>query len=170
MAIEGKIAQFQIIPRYEITLFGRTYYIIESTDEVPVIVRIANTGQFLVTPKVKVKVIGSFGQTKTKDLFSANVLRHSERLLLQEEPPVCSRCKTPISAVFNGLFFGRYTLSAEMTFDNANKKIFATTEFWAFPIRLIGLISLISLISLMSLIRLIRHKKYPKKRDDLHRK
>jgi len=170
MPIEGKIAQLQVIPRYSLSLFGKTFTIVESNDEVPVVVKIANTGQFMVTPQVTLKLVSSLGKSETKKLFPANVLKNSQRLMVQEEFPECKRCKIPVSTVFKGWFFGKYTVSAAMTFEFADKKIYATTEFWAFPIRLMGLMGLISLVSLISLIRLMRHKKHTKKGGDMHGK
>ena len=131
-----KVAQFQIIPRYQFRLFGKTFLVIEPTDEVPVILKLANTGAFLITPEAKIQVKGPFGINKSKKMLGVNVLSSSQRLLTTRTLDSCQRCQTQPSTVFSGFYFGKYQLSADIGFAGVNQKIFAASEFWALPIKL----------------------------------
>jgi len=131
-----KVAQFQIVPRYQFRFFGKTFLIIEPTDEVPVILKLANTGNYFVAPEAKVSLRGPYGIRQSKKLLPQNILRNSERLLVRRELESCARCQTAVSTVFNGFYFGKYQLSADIGFAGLNQKIFATSEFWALPIKL----------------------------------
>lgn len=154
-----KIAQFQIIPRYKFNFFGKTFLIVEPTDEVPVILKLANTGQYLVTPDASIHLQGPFNANKQKKLLTQNVLSHSERLLVKRELDECIRCKTLPSAVFKGFYFGKYQLSADIGFIGINQKIFATSEFWALPIGLTKNILILFFISILVLLGLRKFKK-----------
>jgi hypothetical protein len=130
-----KVAQFQIVPRYQLKFFGKTFLIVEPFDEVPVMFKLANTGDFLVTPEVKIQLKGPFGVNKTKKMLPVNILASSQRQLSQKEPSDCQRCQVPPSTVFSGFFFGKYQLAADIGFVGVNQKMFATSEFWALPIK-----------------------------------
>ncbi len=134
--IQGHIAQLQTIPRYRIKLFGKTFELFESGDEIPVVLKVANTGNYLFVPKATIRLKGAFGVEATRKLLPVNVLRKSERLLTLEEPDRCSRCRRPVSAVFRGFYFGKYLLSAEVEFEGGNQKITAQNEFFVLPFRL----------------------------------
>jgi hypothetical protein len=131
-----KVAQFQIVPRYKFNFFGKTFLIVEPTDQVPVILKLANTGNYFVTPEAKISLRGPYGVNKSKKLLPQNILRNSERLLLRAELEECSRCQTAVSAVLSGFYFGKYQLTADITFAGLNQKIFAESEFWALPVKL----------------------------------
>lgn len=131
-----QIAQFQIIPRYRFKLFGKTFLIVEPFDEVPVILKLANTGNYLVAPQATINLQGPFGVKQKAKLLSVNVLRSSERLLTKRNLDECERCQTQPSAVFHGRHFGKYRISADIGFTGINQKIFANSEFWALPIKL----------------------------------
>jgi len=131
-----KVSQFQIVPRYKFNFFGKTFLIVEPTDQIPVILKLANTGNYFVAPDAKINLRGPYGIRQSKKLLSQNILRNSERLLIRRELDVCDRCQTAVSAVFNGFYFGKYQLSADIGFAGLNQKIFATSEFWALPIKL----------------------------------
>ncbi len=135
---EGKVSLFQVIPRYKFTLFGRTFYIIEPTDEVPVVLKVVNTGRYMVVPQAKVMLKGPLGIRKSVEMVPVNVLKSSERLLTKSEPDECRRCRIPVSAVFDGLYFGKYHLSTEIELEGATQKIFAESVFWALPVKLTG--------------------------------
>jgi len=131
-----KVAQFQIVPRYKFNFFGKTFLIIEPTDEVPVVLKLANTGKYFVAPEAKISLHGPYGINQSKKLLPQNILRNSERLLLRPELEECERCQTAVSAVFSGFYFGKYQLTADITFAGLNQKIFAESEFWALPVKL----------------------------------
>lgn len=146
---EAHIAQFQIIPRYEFSLFGTKYYFIESYDEVPVVLKIANTGAHLVVPESVIRLRGPFGINHKKKLLPLNVLRRSERIMLEEGETICKRCTRVVSTVFNGFFLGKYTVTADVEYGGSNKKQFASMEFWAFPIRLLQWLILLLSVSFL---------------------
>jgi len=154
-----KVAQLQIIPRYRLRLFGKTFLIVEPNDEVPVVLKLANTGRFLVTPKAKIRVKGPFGVNQTKKMLGLNILAGSQRLLTKQQPDECQRCQTKPSAVFKGFYFGKYQLSAEIAFFNVNQKLFAETEFWALPVRLSITVLALFLLSFM-LLFFLKKKHY----------
>jgi len=155
-----KVAQFQIIPRYKFHFFGKTFLVIEPTDQVPVILKLANTGNYFVAPEAKVSLRGPYGIRQSKKLLPQNVLRNSQRLLTTAEPPQCERCQTAVSAVFNGFYFGKYQLSADIGFAGQNQKIFATSEYWALPIKLTRIVLGLFLAAGMLLLFLKSRHKY----------
>lgn len=147
-----KVAQFQIIPRYQFRFFGQTFWVIEPTDEVPVILKLANTGDYLVSPEATIQIKGPFGVNQKKKMLAVNILSHSERLLTKREPDECLRCQTDPSAVFNGFFFGKYQLSADIGFVGVNQKIFATSQFWALPIKSTQIVTALFLLASVLLL------------------
>lgn len=153
-----KLAQFQVIPRYTIKLLGKSFWILEPGDEIPVILKLANTGQFMVTPQAKIQVKGPFGVNQSKKMLAVNILAHSQRLLTKQELDSCAECQTLPSAVFNGFFFGKYRLSADIGFKDINQKLFAVSEFWVLPVRLTVWVSALFLFSVVLLLFL--KKKY----------
>lgn len=153
-----KVAQFQIIPRYNLKLFGKTFLIVEPTDEIPVILKLANTGQYLVTPEVKIQVKGPFGINKSKKMLSTNILASSQRLLTKQELDECASCQTLPSAVFTGFYFGKYQLLADIGFIGVNQKLFAQAEFWALPVRATGIVLALFLFSIV-LLFFLKHQK-----------
>lgn len=130
---EGKIAQFQVIPHYSFSFMGKDFALIDSGKKVAVILKVANIGTNVITPDAFIRLKGPFNLNKKKQLLSFNILKRSTRYLYQEDAS-CNYCKGPFSTVFDGFFFGNYLLSTEIEFEGANKKIFASTEFWAFPV------------------------------------
>lgn len=152
-----KIAQFTIVPRYKFSLFGKQFLVVEPTDEVPVILKLANTGSYLIAPDVKLNLRGGNGVTRSRKLLPQNILRNSERVLMTKELEKCSYCRTATSAVFEGYHFGKYFLSADISFTGLNQKIFAQTEFWALPVRLTK--TVMALFFLMSLLLYILSRK-----------
>lgn len=156
--IQGHIAQLQVIPRYRIKLFGRSFDLFETNDEIPVVLKVANTGNFLFVPRATLRLKGPFGVEATKKLLPVNVLRNSERLLTLDQPEKCSRCDRPVSAVFNGFYLGKYLVSAEVEFEGGNQKITAQNEFLAFPISL-TLILILVLLGLIVVLIWLRVKK-----------
>ena len=157
--VDGKIAQFAIVPRYKFNLFGKRFDVIEPGDEVPVVLKIANTGNYLIAPEAEIKVQGPYGTTLKQKLVPVNVLRGSERLITQEEEIVCSRCTTPVSTVFHGFFLGKYGLSADISFQNAQQKVFASTEFWALPVQLTKVVAMLFGISIFTLVFVAKNKR-----------
>jgi len=146
-----QVAQFQIIPRYTITLFGKTFWIVEPGDEIPIILKLANTGQYLVTPQAKIRAKGPFGINQSKKMLGVNILANSQRLLTKQELDECDRCQTQPSAVFSGFYFGKYQVSADIGFIDVNQKLFASFEFWALPVRLTLIVSALFLFSVVLL-------------------
>ncbi|OGK64679.1 hypothetical protein A2313_02565 [Candidatus Roizmanbacteria bacterium RIFOXYB2_FULL_41_10] len=147
-----KVAQFQIVPRYQFRLFGKTFLVVEPTDEVPVVLKLANTGAFLITPDAKIQVKGPFGINKSKKMLAVNVLSSSQRLLTTRELDSCGHCQTQPSAVFRGFYFGKYQLSADIGFAGANQKIFGQSEFWALPIKLTKTVLLLFIFAFVLLL------------------
>ena len=150
--VEGKIAQFQVIPRYQFKLFGRSFAIIEPRDQVPVILKMANIGQYLIQPEAKIELKGPFSTKQKRKLLPLNVLKQSERVLYPKELDECERCQTNPSVVFKGFYFGKYLLTADINFLGSNQKVFAKTEFWALPIRLTVIVVLLFIFSLFVLL------------------
>lgn len=158
LTTEGKIAQFQIVPRYKFNFFGKRFEIVEPGDEVPVILKIANVGHYLVVPDATVSLQGPYGIHMKQKMVGVNVLKQSERLLTQEEQPDCKRCTIPVSTVFHGFFLGKYALNADISYQNAQQKVFASTEFWALPISLTKIAFGLFCTSALLLI-VFRHKR-----------
>jgi hypothetical protein len=134
--VNAKVSMFQIMSDYKFNFFGKTFYINEPYSQVPVILKLANVGNYKIVPKVKIIFKGPYMKEQSREMVPVNVLRNSERILQPINTDSCNKCKTTTSAVFNAGFMGKYRIAAELEFEGANKKAFANLQFWVLPIKL----------------------------------
>ncbi|GIW62818.1 MAG: hypothetical protein KatS3mg091_293 [Patescibacteria group bacterium] len=138
--IKPKIAFFGVLPEYKVNLFGRNIYIFDSFSEIPVILKVANTGKNFFQPNGLITVEGLFGLTSSYSLLPQNVLAYSDRIIYASDSAGVIKKdykdKT-VSYVLSDLIFGRYKLRAELSFgQNNDSKLFADSEFYVFPIKI----------------------------------
>lgn len=146
-----KVAQFQVVADYQFNLFGTTYTILTQAHAIPVVFSIANIGKNLFSPIVQLKLQGPFGLDRTSDMIPVFVLAHTQRQL-QTEDITCATCTTDPSVVFRGSGWGKYVARAEITIEGSDKKLYAQTQFWVLPVRLIVYVVGGTLIGLIILV------------------
>lgn len=135
MTINTRIKKFDLLPRYTFSLLAQKLNIVESTDVIPVLLTIQNEGDNLVTAQGSVTLRGNFGERAGFALTPTNVLAKSSRDIVASDSAQFNN-KTNGAVFLKGFFIGKYTVSAEVNFGEDSKKHFASTSFFAFPIRL----------------------------------
>ncbi len=158
--IKGKIALFEIVPRYKISLFSKTWNIIDSQDRVPLIAIVQNLGKNVIKPQGEIILRGNFGEKASYDITPKNVLAQSQRLLSatptltidcqDKQDPLCR--KTP-SLILTGFFVGQYSLATTLTFGEGTPNFYASTAFIALPLKLFIAIMIVVSVSLMIIRR-----------------
>lgn len=154
--IKGKINLFDVVPRYQIKIFGKSVKIFESSDLIPVVLILENNGKNFIKPQGEIILTGNFGEKAKYNVLSQNILSQSQRLIQaspsaeincqnENKKKICSR---PFSLVISGFFIGKYRLSTAVNFGEGTPNLFAQTTFYALPIKLsIGfLISILMVI------------------------
>ncbi len=143
LELKGGIAQFDILSRFKLNLFGKKINVIDSSDYVPVVFVVNNTGNNSFQPQGQISLTGNFGEKANYDILPQNILAHSQRLL-QAAPSAdinCdgskkSACQTVNSLVLNGFFIGRYRLNTDLIFGENTPQLSATTTFIALPLKI----------------------------------
>ncbi|MCR4330088.1 MAG: hypothetical protein NUV65_06110 [Candidatus Roizmanbacteria bacterium] len=131
-----KVAQFQVVPDYQINLFGTTYTILTQSQTIPVIFSVANIGKNLFSPTVKVTLQGPFGLERNVEMIPVFLLAHTQRQLFAENVN-CQNCTNNPSVVLRGSGWGKYVAIAEINIEGSDKKLYAQTQFWVLPVSLI---------------------------------
>lgn len=151
--VMGSIGKLSITPRFTFSIFGKTYPIIESSDQVPVSLILQNTGSNLIKPRGSIELKGSFGEKATYSLVSQNILRKSSRLIQASQSATLST-QLPSqnsSLTLKGFFVGKYTLSAVVNFGDVSESKSATFVFYAIPYKLIAAFVIVLILSAYAL-------------------
>lgn len=152
--VKGKISFFDVIPHYQLNFFGHKIKVFDSTDKIPLVTMIENTGRNLIQPQGEIVLRGNFGEKAKYEILSQNVLAHSQRLLVAqpttevdcEDYPKASFCLRPITLLLSGFFIGRYQLSTTIYFGENSANLYASTSFIALPLKLILIWSMAILV------------------------
>lgn len=143
-SVDAHIARFTINPRYRLNLFGHIVNIVESTDQIPVLLNIFNNGKNAITTKGTITLLGNFGERAHYDLSPMMILAHSGRDSVASDS--AETIKT--AATLKGFFIGRYGLSTQVLVNDDAQTLLASTRFYAFPIRLtIGMLIVLMIAS-----------------------
>lgn len=144
--VKGKIALFEVLPRYKLNLGNWQINIFDSGDKIPVVLIAQNQGKNLIKPDGEITLRGNFGETAKYQILPQNILAQSQRLLIAtpsanidcqgfKKPP--KYCQQPVSLLISGFFLGKYNLLTNIFFGENAPKIFAQTSFIALPFKLI---------------------------------
>jgi len=134
--INGKIAFFDVIPRFSFPLGKTKINLFDSNDPIPIVLIIANQGQNLIKPQGQINLTGNFGEQTHYKILPQNILSQSQRLI-QATPSAQIQTKQPVTTIISGFFIGRYRLSTEVYFGEGTPKISAVTSFIAIPFKFI---------------------------------
>lgn len=153
LEIKGKIAQFDVKPRFRLSLSGKTYNIIDSLDPVRILLVVSNDGKNRFVPSGSITLVGNFGEVARYPLAQQSVLAHTSRKILTDAD------KQPdlpdlYSLVLAGLFVGKYQLSTDVTLSQGAGTMFATTSFYAVPFKLILLLTIMVLLAIYIYLKL----------------
>lgn len=161
--IKGKIALFDVLPRYQFKIFGKTLKIFESNDKIPIVLILENQGKNLIKPQGEIILLGNFGEKAKYELLPQNILAQSQRLIQAtpsaeidcENNPRQKPCLFQTSLILSGFFLGKYRLSATVNFGQGTPNIFAYTRFYAVPLKfIIGLF--LSIVLIIFIIKRIK--------------
>ena len=147
--VGGSIGEIRIRPRQELSLFGKTYNIFESTDIIPVELILQNTGRHLVKPHGDIILEGSLGEQAKFSVLEQNILSQSSRIVSATPSAVLNSLSQdkikPASLYLSGFFVGKYSLTANIDFGLGTESHEATVTFYAFPFKLMiaGLVALV---------------------------
>jgi hypothetical protein len=140
--VGGSIGEFSLIPRFQVPFLGRTFYVFESTDIIPVKLVMQNTGRHLVKPHGSVELTGNFGEHAEYSILPQNVLSQSSRLVIAS--PSASLTQQSVkqlgkaSLYISGFFVGKYTLTTHVNFGLPDQSQEASVEFYALPFKLLA--------------------------------
>ncbi len=132
--VKGKVALFDVLSHYKLTLFGRTFHFFDSNDKVPIVLIVENKGKNLLKPQGEIVLKGNFGEKASFDIVAQNILAESQRLITAT--PSAS-LHSSNSLVLSGFFVGRYLLSTTINFGEGTPNIFAQTSFIALPFKML---------------------------------
>jgi hypothetical protein len=146
--INGKIAFFDVIPRFSFPLGKTKINLFDSNDPIPIVLIIANQGQNLIKPQGQITLTGNFGEQTHYEILPQNILSQSQRLI-QATPSAQIQTKQPVSTIISGFFIGRYRLSTEVYFGEGTPKLSAATSFIAIPFKFILGLLVASIVGLI---------------------
>jgi hypothetical protein len=135
--VKGSIGEFSLMKpknRAPLMIFGKTFPIYESTDEIPVKLVVQNTGKNAIKPHGDISLRGNFGERAEFQLLPENILSQSSRLI-HASP---SAGLTNSSLNLKGFYVGKYTLTAKAHFGNPADSDSDTITFYAVPFKLIA--------------------------------
>lgn len=152
--INGKIALFDLLPRYKLNLFGQTLRMFDSNDKIPVVLIVENKGINLIKPQGEIILKGNFGEKARFEILPQNILAQSQRLLSATPSAIieCApqskekACLVDSTILLSGFFIGRYSLSTNFNFGQTTANLFASTSFLALPFKFIAVL-LVAMIS-----------------------
>ena len=151
---KGKIALFDVLPRWRLSLGKKSLNLFDSNDKIPIILIVENKGKNVIKPQGKIVLKGYFGAKAEYEVLQQNILSESQRLLIAT-PSAEIEAKKPTSLVLQGFFIGRYQLATNINFGLGTPNLFAHTSFIALPFKFfLGI--LIGLIVVVFLIRKVR--------------
>lgn len=130
LQIKGSIESIHITPRYSFSLFNTQYQIIDSSDELPVLLTLKNEGNNVFKPEGTIIVKGGLGKTLTHEIVPQNVLSNSSRIISCS--PTC---------IFSDFFIGKYDVKATVRLNEKQTPLTISTSFIGIPFKyVIGLI------------------------------
>lgn len=135
--VKGSIGEFSLMRpkgKAPLMIFGTTYPIYESTDEIPVKLIAQNTGKNAIKPHGEISLRGNFGERAEFKLLPENILSQSSRLI-HASP---SAGVTTSSLTLKGFYVGKYTLTAQAHFGNPADSDSKSVTFYAIPFKLIA--------------------------------
>lgn len=157
--IKGAVSLFDVIPRFRFSFGGKIYNIVDSSDQVPVVMVLANKGRNFMKPQGNITMHGALGAKAVHTIIPQNILAQSERRITAT-PSATLDCNDQCneqrpSLVLSGFFLGRYTLSADINFGENSPKIFATTAFIGLPLKF-GTVGIVVLLITLTLVRMLK--------------
>lgn len=132
--INGKITVFDVLPRFKLNLFGQQLNFFESSDKIPVILKIKNIGKNIIKPEGEIILRGNFGEKASYPIIPNNILAGSERITTASSS---AEVDHSVSLLLSGFFIGKYKLSTTVDFGEGTPNLFASTSFIAFPLKMI---------------------------------
>jgi len=148
--VKGSIGQFAVIPQRTINILGKKLPFFESTDTIPIVLIINNTGNNLIKPYGTINLSGNFGERAEYSLLPQNILSQSSRLITAT--PSANISNGSSSLTIKGFFVGKYTLTASLDFGTGTEKQTTAVVFYALPFKLI-IATLFALIIGISLVK-----------------
>ncbi len=134
--IRGKVALFDVLPRWKFNVGGLKFNVFDSNDKIPIVLIVENKGKNLFTPEGEIVMKGNFGEKARYEIIPQNVLAESQRLMTAT--PAAEIDSTPsVSLTISGFFVGLYKLSTTLNFGENSPNIFASTSFIAIPFKLL---------------------------------
>lgn len=134
--IKGKIALFDVLPRFRLSLGKSSLNFFDSNDKIPIVLILENKGKNFIKPEGEIILKGNFSETAHYQLLPQNILAESQRLI-EATPSATVELKKPVSLIISGFFLGRYRLSTNINFGQGTPNVFASTSFIALPFRFI---------------------------------
>ncbi|MDH7475892.1 MAG: hypothetical protein QHH09_00270 [Microgenomates group bacterium] len=152
--IKSKIVLFDLLTRFRFNLFGKTFRLADSNDQIPLVLIVENQGKNLIKPVGQIVLKGNFGEKAIYEILPSNILAQSQRLIEATPSAFLNQTKTS-SLVLTGFFIGRYQLSASLNFGEGTPYTFARVDFWAFPFKLFlgGLVSFLAIVFVLKKIK-----------------
>lgn len=146
--IKGKIALFDVLPRYRLGSFR----LFDSADKIPIVLIVQNNGKNMIKPEGEIVLMGNFGEKASYEILSENILAESQRQLTATGS---ADIQKPVTLFLSGFFLGNYKLSTGISFGEGSPKIFASTSFIALPIKFFaGLLGVI--LTSIVIVRLVK--------------
>ncbi|NMB84375.1 hypothetical protein GYA28_03755 [Candidatus Roizmanbacteria bacterium] len=154
----GKIALFDVLPRYKLSIMGKVIKIFDSNDPVPVVMYLENQGKNFIKPNGKINLRGNFGETAEYEIVPKNVLAESQRLLVatpsaqidcnrKDKPDVF--CEKPISLLIKGFFLGKYQLTGSIVLGENGSTVTASTSYLALPLKFVFALAVALLVAFL---------------------
>lgn len=164
--VKGRIGLFDLLSRFKLKIFNNIINIVESSDKIPIVLKVENQGKNLIKPHGLIELRGNFGEKADYEILPNNILANSQRLLVatgsaevncptKGKKPIY--CQQPVTLILSGFFIGRYRLSTTINFGEGTPHLFASTSFIAIPIKLIGALGIVFSIGIL-IIKRLSHK------------
>jgi hypothetical protein len=154
--VKGKIALFDVLPRWKFKVGSWKFNIFDSNDKIPVVLIVENRGKNLIKPEGEIVLRGNFGEKAKYEILPQNILAQSQRLLTATPSAEIEGFHQPISLLLSGFFLGRYNLSTTVNFGEVSPNIFASSSFVAVPFKLIFGFSLALFITTLVVKRITK--------------
>jgi hypothetical protein len=138
---KSSISLFDVKSRFKLTLFGKNYHLFDTSDPIPVILMMHNTGRNLINVDGEVRLSPSFDNKIIYPLSSQSILSQSQKVLVSTLSKYCERyagdvlCKTPHTTIISPLSSGYYNLSASVQTENQDSVYYDLTSFIVIPIQ-----------------------------------
>lgn len=156
----GSIGSLSVKPHYSFNLFGSQFDIFESTDIIPVTLIVQNTGKNYIKPEGVLNLKGSLGENADFSVLPQNILSQSSRRINATPSAQVSSLdgSEPASLLLSGFFFGKYTLTAHLSFGPNTGSHTSLVTFYAFPFKLMISAGLALIVGIV-IIQQLKNKK-----------